>query len=126
MLMASGILGGTGVLLGAFGAHALHGRLVETGTLDVWETAVRFQLVHAVVLAALAAWLRAGRQKGSNDLDGGLWAVWAGRLFTSGTLIFSGSLFFLAIGGPHYLGLLTPVGGLLLVGGWIGLIGSAR
>ena len=59
-LWAAGILGLTGVALGAFGAHALQARLTELGTRDRWETAVQYHLIHTVAIFAAAAWLRLG------------------------------------------------------------------
>lgn len=119
-LFAAGLFGATGVAAGAFGAHALRPFLLARGTLDAWETAVHYQLLHAVALLALAGWLRGA---------GGMVArraVWAVRSWTAGILAFSGSLYGLAAGGPHWLGPVTPLGGLALIGGWFCLVGAAR
>src|SRR5580698_8551270 len=91
----SGILGLTGVALGAFGAHALKDSLLARGTLDAWETAVRYHLVHAVALLALAAWSTRAASSGTRD-----WRVLAGQFFFFGTVLFSGSLYGYALGGP--------------------------
>ncbi len=108
-LLAAGLLGASGVCLGAFGAHALHGSLAGRGMLEVWETAVRYQLLHAVALAGAAGWLRAGS---------GASGTWAVRLWIAGVVLFSGSLYGLALGGPRWLGPVTPLGGASLIAGW--------
>ena len=102
------LLAGLGVALGAFGAHALKARLAPD-MLAVWETGVRYQLVHALALLAVA-WALA-RWPGS--------AVQAsGWLFVAGTLLFSGSLYALALTGMRGLGAVTPLGGAAWIVGW--------
>jgi len=113
----SGILGLTGVALGAFGAHALKESLLAHGTLDVWETGVRYHLVHAVALLALAA--SPARAAGNAGMD---WRICAGRAWAIGVVLFSGSLYGYALGGPHFLVFLTPLGGLTLLFGWVAVI----
>jgi uncharacterized membrane protein YgdD (TMEM256/DUF423 family) len=104
-LAATGaVLGFLGVAAGAFGAHALQGRLAPD-LLAVWETAARYQLMHAVVLV----------------FTGWIGARLAGRLFTAGIVIFSGSLYMLALTGTRWLGAVTPLGGLCLLAGWLAL-----
>jgi uncharacterized membrane protein YgdD (TMEM256/DUF423 family) len=112
-LALAGALGASGVLLGAFGAHALRASLSAAGTRDVWETAVRYQLLHAVALVGFAAWLRP--QAGA----GGAAASWTVRLWAAGSVLFSGSLYGLALDGPRWLGPVTPLGGLALIAGWV-------
>jgi uncharacterized membrane protein YgdD (TMEM256/DUF423 family) len=107
----AGTLGATGVVLGALGAHALKGALVAAGTRDTWETAVTFQLVHSSALLGFAGWLRSSPAPGRC-------ADWAVRLMILGTLLFSGSLYGLAFGGPRWLGPATPLGGLCLIIAW--------
>jgi uncharacterized membrane protein YgdD (TMEM256/DUF423 family) len=99
------------VLAGAFGAHALRGRLDPT-LLAVFETGARYQMYHALALLA-AAWLadRSAAPRGP--------AVWAGWLFTAGTVLFSGSLYALALTGIGGFGAVTPLGGVALMAGWI-------
>lgn len=104
LLIAAGALGFLVVGLGAFGAHGLEGRLSADGT-AWWETATLYGLVHAV--AALALSLAPGR----------LFA-WAGWAFIFGAVLFSGSLYVMALGGPHVLGVVTPLGGLCFLAGW--------
>jgi uncharacterized membrane protein YgdD (TMEM256/DUF423 family) len=108
----AGILGSSGVVLGALGAHALKGALAAAGTRDVWETAVTFQLVHAAALLGFAGWLRAA------GAPPGRCAAWAVRLMILGTVLFSGSLYGLAFGGGRWLGPATPLGGLCLIAAW--------
>ena len=112
-LAGAGVLGATGVILGALGAHTLKGALAAAGPHDVWETAVTFQLVHAAALLGLAGWLRAPAA------PPGPCAAWAVRLLVLGTVLFSGSLYGLAFGGPRWLGPVTPLGGLSLIAGWV-------
>jgi len=109
----AGILGASGVVLGAFGAHALREVLEKSGTRDVWETASKYQILHAAALLGFAGWLRALAK------PPGRCAAWAVRLWVAGTLLFSGSLYALALGGPRWLGPVTPLGGLALISGWV-------
>jgi uncharacterized membrane protein YgdD (TMEM256/DUF423 family) len=112
---AAALLGACGVALGAFGAHALRGRLPPE-LLATWQTAVQYHLLHSVTLLAL-----------------GLFATASGRsvrlpalLFCGGILLFSGSLYLLAGAGQRWAGPLTPLGGLLLIAGWLALLSLAR
>jgi uncharacterized membrane protein YgdD (TMEM256/DUF423 family) len=109
----AGAIGASGVALGAFGAHLLRPRLLAAGTLEVWETAVRYQLVHAVALLGFAGWLR------NPDRPAGAGASWAPRMWVAGAALFCGSLYGLALGGPRWLGPVTPLGGLCLIAGWV-------
>jgi uncharacterized membrane protein YgdD (TMEM256/DUF423 family) len=104
-----------GVAAGAFGAHGLRDRLTPD-LLAVWETAVRYQLYHALALLAVA------------------WALsrWPGRageaagwLFVVGTVLFSGSLYALSLSGQRWLGAITPLGGVAFLAGWACLIWTA-
>jgi uncharacterized membrane protein YgdD (TMEM256/DUF423 family) len=109
------LLGFIGVAAGAFGAHALRGRL-EPDMLQVFETGVRYQLTHALALLAVGL--------GVNRLSPRpAWA--AGWLFVVGTLLFSGSLYALALSGIPAFGAITPFGGLSLLTGWLALAGAA-
>ena len=103
------ILGFIGVAAGAFGAHALKGRL-SPELLTVFETGARYQLYHS--LALLAAGL------GQARCPSPLWS-WAGALFGVGVLLFSGSLYLLALTGVRWLGAITPFGGLALLAAWL-------
>jgi uncharacterized membrane protein YgdD (TMEM256/DUF423 family) len=99
---------GLGVALGAFGAHALKARLAPD-MLAVYEVGVRYQLVHALALLAVA-WA-ATRWPGT-------WVHASGWLFVVGTLLFSGSLYALALSGVRGLGAVTPIGGVAWLAGW--------
>jgi uncharacterized membrane protein YgdD (TMEM256/DUF423 family) len=119
-LLAAGLLGAAGIVTGALGAHALNPYLAERGMTQVWETAVLFHFIHALAVLGLAGWLRppptgiAARR-----------SLWVVRCWFAGTILFSGSLYLLALGGPRWLGPVTPLGGLILLAGWILLIGVA-
>src|SRR5690554_5065087 len=104
----SGALGGMG---GAFGGHALEGGLAP-GLVGGFETGVRYQAWHTLALLAVLAW------RGTSALAGqrlamGLWAA--------GMLLFSGSLYAMALTGARGLGMITPVGGVLMIAGWLAL-----
>lgn len=118
-LAAAGILGLTAVTLGAFGAHALKQVLIERGMTVAWETGSRYHLMHTVAVLGIAAWLRGAAEETSRALP------WAVRLWCAGTLLFSGSLYWLAVGGPRWLGPVTPLGGVALIAGWLLVLGSA-
>ena len=102
------VLCGLGVILGAFGAHGLRARL-SPEMLVVFETGVRYHLIHALGLLAVA-WA-ASRWPGS-------YVSIAGYLFVAGIFIFSGGLYVLAITGIRWLGAITPIGGVCLIVGW--------
>ena len=113
-LLAAGLFGLTGVALGAFGAHALKVTLMERGTLQAWDTASRYHLLHAGTLLGLAAWVRAAPGHVAAPL-----LFWAARAWTLGIILFCGSLYWLALGGPRWLGPVTPFGGIGLMAGWL-------
>ena len=96
------------VAAGAFGAHALRARLAPD-LLQVFETAARYQMYHALALLAVA-WATS-----RTDAAGPRWAGW---LFVAGTLLFSGSLYLLALTGARWLGAVTPLGGVEWSVGW--------
>jgi len=100
------------VATGAFGAHGLRARL-SPDLLAVFETAARYQMYHA--LALLAVGWAVTRWPGP-------WPVRAGWLFVVGTLLFSGSLYALALSGMRWLGAVTPLGGLAFLAGWTCLL----
>ena len=104
-----------GVGFGAFGAHGLRGRLTPE-MLAVFETGVRYQMYHA--FAIFATGLLMARMGG--------WLVsTAGWLFTIGIVLFSGSLYALALSGVRVLGAVTPLGGLCFLAGWLALAYAA-
>jgi len=98
----------TAVVLGAFGAHALEDTLAEADTTAVWQTAVDYHMWHALALVLCAL-----MGKTSPALRAAV------SFFAAGILLFSGSLYWLALGGPGWLGPVTPLGGLSLMLGWI-------
>ena len=111
-LMVVAILGGLAVALGAFGAHALEGKLSDQ-YLEVYKTAVQYQMIHTLALLGVAIlgaihpeapWLRP--------------SAW---LFLVGTVLFSGSLYALVFSGIRPLGMITPIGGLAFILGWVAL-----
>lgn len=104
------------VAAGAFGAHALRHRLTLE-YLSVFETAARYQMYHALALLA-AAW-------GASRWPG-LLPKWAGWCFVGGTVLFSGSLYALALTGNRWLGAITPLGGVAFMVGWCCLALSVR
>lgn len=103
------LFGALGVVLGAFGAHALRGVLDEAA-LRTWHTAVEYQLWHAPVLLAASLALPPSR-----------WRRISAFAFAIGIVLFSGSLYALALGAPHIVGAITPFGGVALIGGWLAL-----
>lgn len=105
------LLGLLGVAAGAFGAHALRDRL-EPAQLAVFETAVRYQLVHALALLFAGAHARTAPRRG---------ATLACALFLAGVVIFSGSLYALVFTGVRAWGAVTPIGGLAFMAGWASL-----
>ena len=108
-LAIAGLLIALATALGAFGAHALKAHLPQD-RLQVYETAVRYHFLHALGLLAIGVLLR--------SLDGGL-LRWAAALVLAGIVLFSGSLYLLTFGAPRLVGIVTPVGGLALIAGWI-------
>lgn len=124
--LAGALYGATGVLLGAFGAHALRSEL-SPRLLETWQTAVSYQLLHA--LALLCVFLVAGRINSSPEMsrhpDGLRHAAGplrvAGVAFALGVLLFSGSLYILCLTGSALLGPVTPLGGISLIVGWVAL-----
>lgn len=109
LLLIAAILGGSAVMLGAFAAHALKARLSDA-MLHTFQTGVTYQMYHALALLAVALlW----RQVGAS-----VWLQWSGGLLVAGCLLFSGSLYALAFGGPKWLGPITPLGGLCFIVAW--------
>lgn len=114
-LLIAAFAGFTGVGLGAFGAHGLRS-VLSADMMNVWQTAVQYHLVHAAVLLALAFGLSATSEK------------WLGRsaiMITLGLLLFSGSLYAMALTGIRPLGIITPFGGVSWLIGWALFIPAA-
>jgi uncharacterized membrane protein YgdD (TMEM256/DUF423 family) len=104
LVTAGAVLTGLAVVLGAFAAHALQSR-VGADALGWWHTAVEYQMWHALAVVALG-------------LAGLRWARLPAWLFVGGTVVFSGTLYAMALGAPRLLGAITPLGGLTLIAGW--------
>lgn len=103
-----GVAGASAVLLGAFGAHALRG-VLDARSSELWHTAVDYHVWHALALA-VAAGLGRGRS-----------GRVAATAFAVGIVLFSGSLYALALSAPRWVGIITPFGGLAFVVGWLAL-----
>ncbi len=111
------VLGAIAVAFGAFAAHGLKSWL-EPSMLANWQTGVRYQFYHVFALLA-AGWL-ADRTRNNRS------ARWSGWLFLMGVLLFSGSLYVMALTGWRWLGVITPFGGVAFVVGWLLLANAAR
>ena len=106
-------VGGLGVALGAFGAHGLRGNM-EPHLMEAYQTAVQYQLIHALALIGVAITIVWLGPKPS--------FVISAYSFLVGIILFSGSLYILALTDMTWLGLVTPLGGLCLIVGWLSLI----
>lgn len=109
----SAALGGTGVVFGAFGAHALRERLTVSGMLEVWRTGVQYHLIHAVAYLVIAALASVSGPARAHALER------VGLYWLIGVICFSGSLYWLALGAPRWVGPITPIGGLCFIIGWV-------
>ena len=109
----AGVLGLSGIALGAFGAHALKAVLIERGMSEAWEIAVRYHLIHAVAVFSAGIFLSNPNSRRSHP-----WLARAAYCWSAGVLFFSGSLYGLALGGSRWFGPITPLGGLLFLLGW--------
>ncbi len=112
MISAGALLGALGIAAGAFAAHILEDRL-SAEDMAIFETGARYQVYHALALLLCAGLPLSGRCLSL-----------AAHAFTWGTVIFSGSLYLLVLTGPRALGAITPLGGLLMILGWICLLGA--
>lgn len=111
MLGLTVLLGLGGVIAGAIGAHPPEGFLEDEEMRNGWRSAVYFLLFHVLVVLACADLAAASLGRFRLPV----------QLFIAGILLFSGSIFLLALGGPSWLGPVTPVGGLILMLGWAAL-----
>jgi len=109
-LFSGTLLGALSVMIGAFGAHALKNHLTAIGRLDVFETAVKYQFYHAFALLMTGLLLLRVQHK---------FIEYAGFSFISGVVIFSGSLYILCITNLKWWGAITPIGGVLMIVGWL-------
>lgn len=114
-LLFGALSGFLSVGAGAFGAHALKQRL-SPELLSVWHTGATYQMFHALALLAVGLWIARAPHAA---------LTWAGWLFAVGTVLFSGSLYALALSGVRVLGAITPIGGLCFLAGWLNLAWAA-
>ena len=115
-LLFGAVLGGLGVGLGAFGAHALRGMLLANNKVEAYEIAVRYQVYHALALLLAGILMNLVQNK---------FLRFASFCWTIGILLFSGSLYALSFAAPSAVGFLTPVGGAFILSGWGFLFWSA-
>ena len=115
-IAAGALLGASGVLLGAMGAHG-HESRIGAEALDSWNTAVLYQLVHALALVAVGISLRIDLPR--------RWLTVSGYSFIVGAILFCGTLYALALGAARGIAHLAPVGGVAFVVGWLGMLTAA-
>jgi uncharacterized membrane protein YgdD (TMEM256/DUF423 family) len=111
LLLIGSIFAFLSVLIGAFGAHAVKARLDATGMRSVFETGVQYQMFHAIAILLLASF--------ADRVAAGKRLTQAAALFSVGIVLFSGSLYALALSDDKILGAITPFGGLSFMLGWI-------
>lgn len=116
LLIVSALSGLITVAMGAFGAHGLKGKITPE-LLNAFQTGVQYQIYHT--LALMLVLLFSLHFPDSKELR---WTCFA---FILGMILFSGSLYALALGGPRWLGPVTPLGGVSLMAGWVGLLVAA-
>ena len=109
-LVVGSLLGALSVIIGAFGAHALKNLLESSGRKEVFETAVKYQFYHALGLILLGLLMFNIKHQFMN---------YAGYSFMIGVIIFSGSLYILCLSGITRFGMITPIGGLFMIAGWL-------
>jgi uncharacterized membrane protein YgdD (TMEM256/DUF423 family) len=105
----------SGFIAVAIGAFAAHG-VADPRAKDLLKTGAQYEFMHALATLACAALMQAGAGR----------ARFAPAMFLGGTALFSGSLYALAFGAPHWIGAITPIGGLLFLAGWATLAWAAR
>jgi len=115
LILLAAIFGALGVALGAFGAHGLSATLEANGRSDTFRTATLYHLIHALAILG-AAWV-------ATQVDSSF-ALYAGYAFAGGIVLFSGSLYVLAIFNIPIMGAVAPFGGVAMIAGWV-LIGLA-
>lgn len=124
LVAAGAINGALAVAAGAFGAHGLRDR-ISARSLEVFETAARYQMYHALAMLLCAVIATSGARTAGPEWSGAGSARLAGWLFQGGIVVFSGSLYALALGDVKILGAITPLGGLAFLAGWAWLAISA-
>lgn len=111
ILIIGALLGGLGVMIGAFGAHGLQKMLEATNRTATFETAVKYQMYHALAMLLIGILMYQFPQATGLKLSG--------LFFLIGILIFSGSLYILCLTGVRWMGAITPIGGLFMIAGWV-------
>ena len=112
-IIIGAVYGALAVMIGAFGAHALKDTLESSGRLETFETGVKYQFYHALALVLLGIIMMNAKHH---------FYQYAGYSFSLGIIIFSGSLYILCLTGITKFGMITPLGGLLMILGWIFLL----
>mgnify|MGYP000907413151 CR=1 FL=1 len=115
LLFLAACTGALAVVLGAFGAHGLKSILTPE-SLATWQTAVFYHLIHSILVVGICLRLL---------VDGTRRLFLAAYSLCIGIFLFSGSLYILALGGPAFLGPLTPIGGVFLILGWLSIAAYA-
>jgi len=115
-LMIAALLGFTAVAFGAFGAHGVKDHIAPD-LFEVYQTGALYHLTHAIALLGISVWLRWAPRRRLLHI--------AGMCFTAGVIIFSGTLYGLALSGQRWLGAITPIGGVMLLVGWALTFASA-
>jgi len=118
LLISSTFLGMTAVILGAMGAHWLKTQL-DASSLAAFETGVRYQMYHAILLLALGLWLK---DENNRLLYTAYWSLLIGVVFFSGSIYLLSTSSMTGLGGINFLGPITPLGGLLMITGWFLLL----
>jgi uncharacterized membrane protein YgdD (TMEM256/DUF423 family) len=117
-IVTASLLMAVAVALGAFGAHALKAR-IPPDMLSVWQTGVTYHAWHALALLLTGVLMQ--------NMPGSVSLRYAAWLFIAGIVLFAGSLYLLALGGPKAFGVITPLGGVAFIAGWVTLaIGALR
>ncbi|MFN4145382.1 MAG: DUF423 domain-containing protein [Runella sp.] len=107
------ILGALGVALGAFGAHALKPTLEAAGRMETFETATKYQFYHALALILVGILLQ------NATVEASKWYQWSGYAFLAGVIVFSGALYAICFTGIKTFGAIAPIGGTLMIAGWV-------
>ena len=118
-IQAGALLGAVAVALGAFGAHALKAMLETSGRADTFETAVKYQFYHAIGLVLIGILLQ------NCAVNAERFYNWSGYAFLVGVVIFSGSLYTICFTGIRAFGAVAPIGGTLMIIGWVLLLLAA-
>ena len=114
-LKIAALFGFLSVLIGAFGAHGLEGVLIENQRLETYKTAVNYQFYHTLALLLVGVLMMSNPSK---------YLIRSAKMFVYGILFFSGSLYLLSLTNYTFIGVVTPIGGLFFIFGWLALYKS--